>query len=293
VSCDAKLPTLDLLGRHKLQRRCGECEIPLWGKHAGRVPERLVAIVGAPDSGKTNYLLMAVNAMANGQAHAAPLRGEIDDHTQAEEVEREWQKLSRGIPADKTSEVLKALVLYVKGGLAPCQLYLYDAPGEEFTSISAMTRQQYFHLLEGIALLVDPLSFERVRAEAGAGSSEPTSLQEVVTAILGWAASGAAVGPSGKLGLRVAVVISKADLACVRRELRVEEPALASSAVCRETLLRWGGRNAIHALEHRFEAVSYFACSPLGRTVEAANRQPFLGVGMVEPLAWVLTGQRR
>jgi hypothetical protein len=45
-------------------------------------------------------------------------------------------------------------------------------------------------------------------------------------------------------------------------------------------------------LEHRFETVEYFACSPLGREFDPKNHQTFQGAGVLEPLAWVLTGVR-
>ncbi len=36
-------------------------------------------------------------------------------------------------------EVAKAFLLYTRVGAKRCQLYLYDAPGEEFASVSAMS----------------------------------------------------------------------------------------------------------------------------------------------------------
>jgi hypothetical protein len=48
----------------------------------------------------------------------------------------------------------------------------------------------------------------------------------------------------------------------------------------------------LRLLEHRFETVEYFACSPLGREFDPKNKQTFQGAGVLEPLAWVLTGVR-
>jgi hypothetical protein len=108
----------------------------------------LVAIVGGPASGKTNYLLMAVHQMTQDGA-AQSIRGEIDDPAQGREFLREWAKLETGAAAAKTAETNNAFLLYARVGGVKCQLYLYDAPGEEFFSIGSMTRQQYFPLLAG------------------------------------------------------------------------------------------------------------------------------------------------
>ena len=59
---------------------------------------------------------------------------------------------------------------------------------------------------------------------------------------------------------------------------------------CRAALIAWGARNAIMALESHFEAVDYFACSPLGRGIYPRSLAPFQGYGLLEPLKSVLGG---
>ena len=293
VACDRRLPALDMLGRRKLGRRCGGCEMPLAGRHAGKARERLVAIVGGPGSGKTNYLLMTVNEILDGRGGARrSIAGEIDDPAQAEAFHHEWRKLEQGVPASKTSEVIRALLLYAKVGRSRCQLYLYDAPGEEFGTIGSMTKQQYFHLLDGFLLLVDPCGFEQVRSACGSQAAA-LPLQDVVTSVLVTASAGAPVVRGGKLKPRLAVVLSKADLAPVRTELgSINDESGASAERCRQAIVRWGGEHVLRAIEHRFESVEYFACSPLGRSADAERGTPFTGKGVLEPLEWVLTGTR-
>jgi len=90
----------------------------------------------------------------------------------------------------------------------------------------------------------------------------------------------------------VAVVIAKADLACVKEQIGDMEQGEVAGATYREAIVSWGVENALRALEHRVAAVEYFACSALGRAVEPHNQQPFRGSGVLEPLGWVLTGAR-
>jgi hypothetical protein len=314
TKCDAPLPTLDLLGRNKLRRLCGGCGIPLLGRHAGRAPERLVAIAGGPGSGKTNYLLMAVNEITRGcSGGAVHWRGEIDDPAQAQSFQQVWRNLALGSPAAKTAAVGEAFLLYATAaaaarssskngamGRAPallsrngstCQLYLYDAPGEEFTSLTSMSERYYLPLLEGFIFLVDPLSFEAARS--GAGEPPAESFKTVVQTTLGTTLKGARPNRDGKIPMRAAVVISKADLPGVRAQIGDVRQKQIPAPVCRAVLERWGAGGELRSLEFRFEAVEYFACSPLGRGYDPKDRRPFQAAGVLEPLGWVLTGKRQ
>lgn len=289
TGCDNKLPTLNWLGRDKLKRHCGrqDCRMPLTGRHSGLVPERLVSIIGGPDSGKTCYLTMVVHHLMhpNGQANRIPLRGIIDTPEHEQAFQDEWQKFSSGNAADKTIRVPKAFLTYTHVNEQPCQLYLYDAPGEEFLSISAMSQQQYFHLVEGFILLVDPLS---VCSVGGSRTVDRSPLIDVVTATINTAVTGVQTNSDDKFKKRVAVVISKADMKIVQGhigDIRKERP---SSASCRQALLDWGEHNTVRALEDRFVAVKYFTCSSLGRDVSMNTKSPFEGYGLLEPLYWVV-----
>ena len=64
--CGKRLPTLDLLGRKRLARLCAACKIQLTDK-IGKLPEKLVALVGGPSVGKTNFLLMSTRRLLNGK----------------------------------------------------------------------------------------------------------------------------------------------------------------------------------------------------------------------------------
>jgi hypothetical protein len=293
VNCDAPLPTLGVLGRNNLGRRCGGCGIPLLGKHAGRAPERLVAIVGGQHSGKTCYLLMAVNEIIKGGSNGAVrMRGAIDDPEQEDQFKRDWQRLETGIEVRKTSEVAKAFLLYSKVGRSKCQLYLYDAPGEEFASLSTMEERQYLPLLEGVIFLVDPLSLEAIRMGQNSASGSVESFKEVVGHTLGTMLQGARVNREGKIPMRAAVVISKGDLKQVQEQIGDIREKNIAGPICRQALDRWGAAHEMRLIEMRFESVEYFVCSPLGRETDPKNTQPFKGAGVLNPLAWVLTGVR-
>jgi hypothetical protein len=290
--CDQPLPTLDVLGRDRLAQQCRGCNIPLLGKHAGRARERLVAIAGGPGSGKTCYLYAAVDRIVNGpHGGNGQLRGKIDDDAQAQEFRRVKDALAQGTHPAKTAEVASAFLLFTKAGKTACQLYLYDAPGEEFSSLSAVAQQDYLPLLAGIIFLVDPATFDGAPS-APSPSRGALSLREVVNATVPVLLAGLGGGRDGRLLLRAAVVISKADLDFVRKELGDVGQGRPPTERCREAILRWGGGAALRALEQRFAEVEYFACSPLGGPAVRGGAGPFGGAGVVEPIAWILAGRR-
>jgi len=92
-----RFPRWILAGRRALNRRCGGCEIPLMGKHAGRAPERLVGIVGGPGSGKDELPVDGRSTRCCDVPATASTRlihGEIDDENQKHEFQRQWQNLA-------------------------------------------------------------------------------------------------------------------------------------------------------------------------------------------------------
>jgi hypothetical protein len=131
------------------------------------------------------------------------------------------------------------------------------------------------------------MSFEAV---AGAAARRTMSLRHVVATTLGSALAGMQPGADGKVDVRVAVVISKADLPAVREKIGDVREGPIRGDVCRDAIAAWGGENVLRALGTRFRSVEYFACSPLGREADRRCREPFQGSGLLEPLLWILQG---
>lgn len=289
--CGERLPTLDVLGRNQLTRRCGGTVcggIPLVGKHAGKARERLVAIKGGPGSGKTCYLHAVVDQITSARNGKVALTGEIDDDDQAEEFMRVKARLGKGQPPPKSSAVAKAFLLFAQAGRSRCQLYLYDAPGEELVSIDSAMKLQYLPLLEGIIFLVDPMNLGGSGSVGGSSALDGMSFHDVVVSTVQAGRARTSGNGSKKMPMRAAVVISKADLEPVKAQIGDVRRGSVSAEKCREAIIRWGGGKTLNILHEWFQDVRYFACSPLGRSAEAGNRGAFKGVGVVEPLEWVL-----
>jgi hypothetical protein len=298
ISCGASMPTLDLFGRGKLKRLCGgpDCSIPLEGRHAGRAKERLVAIAGGPAAGKTTYLLMVVHEILLGQTDGHPTggisKGEIDDPRHLRSYLGAWRELSKGQTVAKTAEVAQAFLMYTRIDRSACQLYLYDSPGEEFVMLSGMDKRHYLPLLEGVIFLVDPFSFNAIAIEQGR-KKPAESLKMVVDTTVATALMGARLDRDGRLPMRAAVVISKADLRSVRDQIGDILAQEIPGPVCRKALETWGAGGSMRLLEHRFAEVEYFACSGLGREYDPKDRRSFESAGVLPPLNWILTGKRK
>jgi hypothetical protein len=278
VACGSPLPTLDVCGRKRLQQLCGGADAtPLSGRHAGKARERLIAIVGPPASGKTNYLTMVVEALTTASQNSA-IRAEIDDPSQEETFRSQRDLLARGAALAKTSVVTHAFLLYAHTPIGKCQLFLYDAPGEEFWSMGTTVSRQYLPLLEGVIVLVDPDSLAN-----GAAADLDRVIASMVVGV-----NTNSQKQTEKLPQRVAVVISKADLPMVKDALGDPGIGAISGLACRDWLLKSGAGNAVRTIESYFENVAYFACSPLGRAIDQRNPRPFKAAGVVEPLVWIV-----
>ena len=236
----------------------------------------------------------------NGGDGRRRVSGEIDDDSQKTRFETDWEGMSKGRPAEKTTVVTHAFLMYMSAGLRKwwqmfgnhCQLYLYDAPGGEFQKISGMKMKQYFPLIEGFILLVDPDSYPILQTQKGK-KIKATDFQSIVDAAVGEAISVMSPGADGRLSKKVAVVISKADRDSVKEYIGDISKGPIDGATCRKAIESWGSGNAIRTIENRFREVEYFACSPLGREDDRSNRTEFKGYGVLDPLVWMLTGQRQ
>jgi hypothetical protein len=283
VNCDAQLPTIYRLGRQHLVKRCGRCKMQLIGKHAGRIPVRQIGIIGGAKSGKTNYLLMAIDQIMAGQDW---IQGKIDDPDQARVFANDWSMLERGIPAEKSLVIQQAYMLYTKINGIKNQVYLYDSPGEDYESISGMSVHQYFGMMEGFILMVDPETFcvgndaERhdnlVRFYAVVNSALQRLLQEKHRG-------------GEKINMRAAIIIAKADMPWVINQIGDVRNTVIPGDICRSAIINWGCNNLVMGFENHFEEVQYFACSALGRDKDLADNTAFEGFRLLEPLQWLLT----
>jgi hypothetical protein len=300
-----RLPTMDWWGRNKLPRLCGGCKRPLVFSSIGEVSIRPISLVGGPNAGKTIFLHQAVHQL---QGQIGSLRGgtaRIDSDQQKKEHEDALQRLGQGQVLPKTSgNVMHALGLTIRvPHQLRCLLYLYDAPGEHFSSVESFAQKQNMQHISGILLIVDPYSLPAIADVAARRPASPAStiqptiepFQRVVDVLVQETNLMLVRQPTERCKVPLAILLSKTD------DLPVKEfPFLAGltpanghtsdaafSSQCREALANLGARSGLETLERKFTTVRYFACSALGRPPDHTNI-PFKPVGVAEPLLWLL-----
>jgi hypothetical protein len=295
-----KLPTLDVLGRNRLQRLCGGCRRPLIHSSLGDVPVWPVAVVGGAGAGKTVFLLQATRQL---ERRLAEWRGtaRIDSEAQEADFRSQVSRLDRGEVVAKTAEAAQAIGLAVR--IPPRRrglLYLFDAPGEDFASMRDFGQKQIVRHLRGIVLLVDPFSLPAlsVYAERSGSALQPsqTPLRDVVHNLIQSVNLMVLRNPHDRCDIPTAVVLSKADALperdhpflaglCPANGHRADE---ALSARCREALEQLGEGASVRALEQKLTRLRYFACTALGRLPDLRDTRPFEPHGVAEPLLWLL-----
>ncbi|MGH3750478.1 MAG: TRAFAC clade GTPase domain-containing protein, partial [Micromonosporaceae bacterium] len=150
--CGALLPTSVLLGRNRLHAACPHCHRPLPGS-IGHAPLVHLPIVGGPAAGKSTYTHLAVGAL---RQHAGRVR--FADPDEAEAFASRLAALRAGKEAPRTPvELPQATTLDVElTGAGRCLMYLFDPPGEHYTSADRIGWQRYLDHADTLLLVVDP-----------------------------------------------------------------------------------------------------------------------------------------
>lgn len=284
--CGARLPTLIVLGRHRLPASCPHCLRPLPGR-TGRVRVEHIPVVGGPDAGKSTFLCFAVAAMRaqlladGGEAHY------VNPHDE-QAVTANLAKLRGGERLDKTvTQLPRAVMLDVRIADSDGRiLYLFDPSGEYYASADLLGLQGYLDHTEVAVLVVDPLAIPGVEhgftsgdrrvVEQAAPGNQAGAVRENPREIVDRLVTLLRTRPIGARLRRLLVVVTKSD---VLRRTSVGAPARGSGAV-REWLVQVGWGNGPRLLEECTAEVRYIAS---GLDLDEA--------AFAEPVAW-LSGVR-
>jgi hypothetical protein len=280
--CGARLPTLILLGRHRLAAYCPHCRLRLPGR-SGRVRVEHVPIIGGPDAGKTTFLYRGVISLRSwlaGRAAEVNFVDVRDERAFASAAER----LERGERLDKTPvELARAVSLDVRTGTDRGRiLYLFDPAGEYYATGPMVDSQRYLEHAEVAVVVVDPLAIPEVRRalsqadrdivaaaapanRVGVVPERPGDTVDRFTAAL-------RARPSGRRLRRLLVVVSKSDV--LRHTSVGNDPGLRTDP--RSWLVDIGWGNWARALDATADGVRYLA-SGLDLPPDALG----------EPVAWL------
>ena len=164
--------------REETGAKCPKCggELPL---NIGTAKSYPIAIIGAKETGKSNYVAVLINQLKNdiGRAFNCALMACGDKtlnryRTEFYDPLYRHRTCVRGSDAGDVDPLIYSLIFQRKGGLFKkamndaVSLTFFDTAGENLNSLASMqTFNRYLYHSSGIILLLDPLQLPAVRDE--------------------------------------------------------------------------------------------------------------------------------
>jgi hypothetical protein len=289
----------ELCGCRTHHRVCPYCHSRL-PVDFGWIDNRLIAMIGAKESGKTVYMTVLLHELMHGVGRRfdAAMDG-CDDHTLnqfSQGFEHDLYEQSV-LPATTQSSGAKTMQPLVYRVSLPRQGRLlgkrdkhtitsfFDTAGEDLTSRSSVDlNTRYLGAADGVILLLDPLQMRGARDRAtpdtpmpgkGDGHDTPFNVLSRVTALL---REKGEVGADKKIKVPIAVAFSKMDAlwdsftpdSPLLQEAPGDLPALdvadteAVHDYVRALLHEWDGGQIDQFLRANYVTYSYFGLSALG-----------------------------
>jgi hypothetical protein len=256
--CGKRMPTLLMLGSHRLAAICPHCSRDLEDS-AGRAPEVILPVFGAAVAGKTQFLAAVAVAAEAVVTRAGGTVQPADDYsrTWSREV-RDMQ--TRGTTVTKTPEALQpavSLVLTVRNETR--LLKMFDAAGELFRRAERIKDLIYMQARPTFVFIVDPLSVPKLWNEE-LDEEQRRKLATVRATLAPESVFEQTVQTLHEMrvplrGSKLAVVVSKADLIAPQ----IKAARVGGDEHIRQWLagpLEQG--NLVRAISHEFAAARYF-----------------------------------
>lgn len=285
-TCGARLPAVQFRGRERLVAECPNGHT--LGEGVGTVRTFHVPVAGGPSTGKSTFLAAALIELDEA-AKAGKLATTVQS-TSRQAYDRALDAFRKGVPAPKTSGLPPAVVAEVRGRSKSALLYAYDVAGEVYGVEDELRRDPAHGLAEGVVLLVDPFSLERVKLDLGKSIDQESELrpgaeapQRMLERLIG-------VLEEQGVDLKqvaAAVCVTKIDALGIKDAI-----ALAPGANDHERVEAWleqeGAGNFLRAAEGAFAHVRCFGVSALGR-MAGTGSGAFQPEGAAAPLLWLLS----
>jgi hypothetical protein len=309
--CKKELPTLDILGRKDITQKCIECAHPM-NREIGRLINIHIPVIGGPNTGKSNYIFMAVNQFIEGYAKPREIQVTFPDEKHRQNYEEYLKQLSTGKPLGKTPDIVPQaynLAIKKRNNRIGRIIYIYDAAGEAYNVESNTILQTYYKYVHGLIFIIDPLSIDLFYREHENDIDNfkefyrPSMLDamDAYERMIYVLEASVGLKRGEKFKHPLAVVITKTDVLGLEdligrsaaRELLQKDPSIrlesdAIQQLVEKFLIDYGLGNFIQDVKLQFENVSFFSCSALGRTPEPNNHQPFEPIGVLDPFLWLL-----
>lgn len=259
-ACGRKLPTLILIGSHRLQGICPYCEGAM-SDSTGLVPETVLPMVGGTAAGKTQLMAAMLMTLFDAAERGGPPARFADRDTAAKyEVLREVLNIS-GNPLGTQRALPRAHSLLIGRGRSRRLVHVFDTAGERFVNLEDTDALRYARAARTFVFVLDPLSvgafWQGLPAERQAGVDR-TLASPVDPELVFSQSTQTMKRMKGDLARsRLAVAISKSDVLRGQRLLGDRRPDDSDAA--RAWLVEeLGLGNLARAMEMEFREVRFF-----------------------------------
>ena len=285
-SCGARLATMYLTGRSRLEARCPRCSTEVAASDAQQFG---IQLVGSVASGKSAFLAAFWHEYLARVRRVPGLSVRLEPEDAFADLEEWYRRGEAPATAETNSPMYSAIHAFADK--TPVQMTIYDIAGEAFTQETLAVRQQQFGYCEGIVFAIDPTTDPREAVNA------IQNFAKEFTELTGKRASKLADVP-------VAAMITKADL--LRRDIGLPRiKALFKTSpeayqrpdgsvviddirneVCRQYLYSNGFGNVVNWLDAQFGTLQFYPVSAIGHLSKAGDAyQPW---GVLEPVGWLI-----
>lgn len=318
-----KKPICKECGQLLLTKLCPSCEgeLPLNIETAESYP---VAIIGAKETGKSNYVAVLINQLKNevGRSFNCALMA-CGDHTLNRYRDEFYNPLFRnrtcvqGTDGGEVKPLIYSLIFQRKGGLFKrpvndaVSLTFFDTAGENLNKQEDMQKyNRYLYHASGIILLLDPLQLPEVRDRLEGNirlPQENTDVNTILNRTIEIIRGGLGLtNLSKKIDIPIAVAFTKIDAvdelldpaSCLKNDsshvrkgvfdmVDFEDANQEMQSLVQEWM---HGSELCQTLESQFSNYAFFGLSSLGSNPDMDNRIPkFRPFRVADPFLWILT----
>lgn len=285
--CGAYLPASRFFGRNDLKAFCPHqgCGRPLLSQDSVPIT---IAVLGGGSVGKSHLMMDMLYLL---QQQVLPSMGKICKVPDEEKnkVDRLIDMFKLGQPPSITQfTAIDAICLEIHSSVSPFpqRLYLYDPPGESFTSAKSLSGYRYYEHMMGTIFVIDPFTLAGVRRDyerLGLTPSTTIGALSPEESLNRWLISMEKDFPDVVKRAVCAVVVTKTDEASFRGITGLATGA--SYECCRGFLHKYDCDNLVRTLERNFSKVEFFSISAVG---SGGNGRTFEPEGVDEVLKWLL-----
>lgn len=325
ASCKCKKPVCEECGQPLVTKVCPKCggELPL---NIGTAKSYPIAIIGAKETGKSNYVAVLINQLKNEIGHAfnCALMACGDKtlnryRTEFYDPLYRHRTCVRGSDAGDVDPLIYSLIFQRKGGLFKkavndaVSLTFFDTAGENLNSLASMqTFNRYLYHSSGIILLLDPLQLPAVRDELQGKirlPEENTDVNTILNRTIEIIRTGSGLTDlSKKIDIPIAIAFTKIDAvdelldpasclkndsAHIRKGLFDKIDFEDANNEMQSLVESWLGMELYQTVSTQFSNFAFFGLSALGSNPDMDNKIPkFRPFRVADPFLWILSQEQ-